>query len=511
MELVTPEQMRQMDARAISEGGIPGVVLMENAGRAVTDEILARFGAVRGKNVHIYCGTGNNGGDGFVITRLLHLAGAHVGYSIFGDLARLSSDSKTHYEILLRTGLYPSEPIIGQDFSVDCVLGTGLTGAPRQEQLKAIQLMNATGKPVVAVDIPSGVNGWTGETEGEAVRAWFTVTFAYPKVGLYLPPGADFTGDVVVRNIGFNWKSLLPAISTRLQKTEDIAPLFPRRISEGHKGMYGHVLIVGGSCGMSGAVVMAAEAALRAGAGLVTVAAPACAQPIIAGRLAEVMTIALEDDGEAVVESAWDQLAHAVKSCDVVCLGPGITCNHGAQAFVLRALEELDRPLILDADGLNALADNPHVKPSGKYPWILTPHPGECARLLGVSTSDIQHSRLSSVRRCSAKYHAVTVLKGARTLICDGAGDNLLEDNMPVTFNTTGNPGMATGGAGDTLTGIIGALLARKIPPYPAACAGVYLHGRAGDLAAERVGETGLIAGDIAHAVPYAIRELEGF
>lgn len=506
VKVVTAQTIRELDRRAMTEGGVPGVVLMENAGRAVFEVSAARFGPVRNRAFWVACGTGNNGGDGFVAARYLALAGADVKLTLTGEPDRISGDARIHFDLLRGTGIQPSSTFpLGSTVKIDALLGTGITGAPREEIAAAIDALNRADGPTISVDIPSGVNADTGTAPGAAVRADVTVTFAYPKLGLFLGAGADLSGDVLVDPIGFRWESLDPQTPYELLRAAEMRALLPPRPRDAHKGTFGHVLIVGGSVGMSGAPIMTSRAAARAGCGLVTAAIPRSIQPIVAAGMDELMTIPLPDrDGELVPEAAGEVVNFA-RSCDAVCLGPGMRNTADTQEFLARVLAELEAPLILDADGLNALDTSPAMLDRRAAPMILTPHPGECGRLIDRTVPQIEEDRIAAVRDAARKYRSVVVLKGARSLICDGRGNA----EAPIGINTSGNAGMATGGSGDTLTGILASLVAQGVEPWDAARLGVFIHGRAGDLAAEDEGTRGLIAGDIADRLPAAWISLE--
>lgn len=506
MKVVTAELMRTLDARATAEGGIPGVVLMENAGAAVFTALTSRFGAPTGRRYHVVSGTGGNGGDGFVIARRLALAGASVTVELVGDAARITGDALVMWNLLGAVGVNVGGRPHDSAIRIDALVGAGLKGALRREQAAAIRRINAADMPVVSVDMPSGVAADSGQVASCAVEADLTVTFGYAKPGLLLQPGAGYAGEVVVDPIGFNWSSLASPSPFDWIRPAEVAELIGLRHIDAHKGDFGHVLIVGGSTGMSGAPTMTARAALRSGAGLVTVAAPASAQMMIAQRIDEAMTIALpERDGALAAEGADRVLAAALRS-DAVCIGPGATAGSGVFEVVVRAVREIVRPMVVDADGLNALSRSPEAVDGRAEALVLTPHAGECARLLGCDTATILKDRVASVQRCATRFRAVVALKGASTLVCDGRGR---EPSLPVSINTTGNPGMATGGSGDVLTGVVGALLARGLDAFDACRAGVFIHGRAGDMAAEQTGHAGLIAGEIVVALPAAFRQLE--
>jgi hydroxyethylthiazole kinase-like uncharacterized protein yjeF len=496
--------IRELDRRAIHEAGFPGAVLMEKAGRAVVDNVTGRFGPVGDRRFWVACGTGNNGGDGFVVARLLKLAGADVHVTVVGDPERIKGDARIHFEAMLGIGVAASADTPRSiDVKIDALLGTGIQGAPREEIASLIDALNASPGATIAVDIPSGVDSDTGRTPGAAVRADLTVTFGYPKLGLFLAPGADLAGDLVVSSIGFPWDLLECATPYRWIRARDLRSLLPARPREAHKGLFGHLLVIGGSRGMSGAPTLAARAALRSGVGLVTVAAPASAQQIIASKIDEAMTVALPETEGALARTAVEKALELAGRMDAVCLGPGMTRQPEAAAAIRELLCRIGKPVVLDADGLNALADQPDSLAGRSAPTILTPHTGECARLLQTETYAIQADRIGSVRNAAKRYGSIVVLKGARTLVCDGRSPDL-----PVSINTTGNPGMATGGSGDTLTGIIGAFAARGMDPFDAACLGVYLHGSAGDIAAAAIGPEGFTAGDVGESIPAAIERL---
>lgn len=550
MKVVTAQQIRELDRKAMEEGGIPGVVLMENAGRAVVDSLQRDYGPLIGKRIAVFCGGGNNGGDGFVILRLLALAGVVTTLFCAEETlqsGRLKPDAAVFLEVARRFGICSRAeiPDAGQlqanshswshrfDIAIDALLGTGVKDAPRGWIADAVRAINALKCPVVSVDIPSGIDADTGTAAGEAVRASTTVTFAYPKLGLFLYPGYEHAGRLHISDIGFDWRTLeleagVEALgcgpgpltagltaSPSLREPIGWENLLHKRRPESNKGDYGHVGILAGSRGMVGAPALVARAAQRTGAGLVTVLTAASAQPIIAGKLDEQMTLPLAECDGSISESAWEAIAAFAGKAAAFCIGPGLTTNSETVRLVHRILREIDVPIILDADGLNALALEPTVaqdrSKSLGSPLIITPHPGEAARLLGTSVAQIQSDRVGSVRELARRYAAVAVLKGRYTLIAD-------PDGM-VCINTTGNPGMATGGMGDALTGIIGALMAQETAlsgkhadchtaPLFTAALGVHLHGIAGDMAAATRGEAGLTAGDVIDHLPAAFSRL---
>jgi ADP-dependent NAD(P)H-hydrate dehydratase / NAD(P)H-hydrate epimerase len=506
VKIVTADMIRELDRRAMSEGGMPGVVLMENAGRAVVAVLNDRYGPLSARSFHIACGIGNNGGDGFVVARHLLLAGAKVTVAVIGDRVRIHGDARVHFDLLTAMGVRLSDRVeAGDSIKIDALLGTGISGAPRQEVADAIESLNRAPAATISVDVPSGVDADTGATMGVAVRADATVTFAYPKLGLFLSPAADLAGEIVVDPIGFDWDSLGPSTVYSWLRAAEMRALLPPRPRAGHKGTFGHVLIVGGSSGMSGAPIMTARAAARAGSGLVTAAVPCSIQPQVAAGMCELMTVPLPESSGTITEESALSVLDFAECCDAVCLGPGMRNTSSTRAFVARLSATLTRPIVFDADALNGLAEDPSILSSRTAPALLTPHPGECARLLGISTADVEADRISAARETACRYRSVVVLKGARTVICDGRGNA----EPPIGINTTGNAGMATGGSGDTLTGILGSLIGQGVELWNAARLGVFIHARAGDLAAAHRGERGLVATDITEMVPFALRELE--
>jgi len=516
--VLTAAEMRDADRRTIEEVGLPGSVLMENAGAAVAREIRTRFPGAR--RPVVLCGKGNNGGDGFVVAR--HLADLEPAVFLLGARADVHGDARIHLGAYERSGGTVREvgneaawaaarPVaLGADLLVDALLGTGLNQEPSGLVGQAIRDLaerpDPMQSPLVAVDIPSGLSSDNGETPWTALAAALTVTFAAPKYGHVLPPACDRVGELVVADIGIP-RSLVEGARLWLLEAADAARAFPPRARGAHKGTFGHVLVVAGSVGKTGAAVLAATAALRTGAGLVTVATPAPALPMVAGARAEAMTEPLSVDGGGVLDAAAATRALALaKERDAVVLGPGLGQEAGTRAFVRELVRRCAAPLLVDADGLNALA--PSAKDKGatdalrrSSPIVVTPHPGEMARLVSSSVAEVQRRRLETARAFAMETGAVVLLKGHRTIVAHADGR--------AAVNPTGNPGMATGGTGDALSGIIGALLARGCDAWTAATAGAYLHGLAGDQAAARLGQESLMAGDVVSHLPRAFRVLE--
>jgi NAD(P)H-hydrate epimerase len=517
-----------MDARAMSEFSVPGVVLMENAGRAAFEETGRLAGGLGGKRVAVLCGGGNNGGDGFVVARYCRLAGAVATIFCTASADAMKADPRAHFDVARKLGI-PCEPVTAGgpepidlssfDILVDALLGTGVEAAPRAPIDGLIRAMNASGRPIVAVDLPSGVNADTGGVPGEAVRATSTVTFAYPKLGLLTFPGAAYTGRLIVDSIGFDWEALGVETGCRIVAKEELRVRLPKRADDSNKGDYGHVAVVAGSRGMVGAPALTARAAQRAGAGLVTVLTAESAQPLVASKLDEQMTRSLPEADGAISEAAFEAVAEFASRATVLCVGPGMTTSPETVRLVQRIVAELDTPIVLDADGLNALSLDMQAaqrrRERGAHPLVLTPHPGEAARLLGRSIPDIQADRAGAARDLAKSANAVVILKGRHTLVAEPGGS--------IQINTTGNPGMASGGMGDALTGILGSFLAQALASarhspdhaedertiFDIAALSVLIHGAAGDLAAAESGQVGMTAGDLIGRLPAAIRLME--
>lgn len=510
----TAAEMRDLDRRAIGELGIPGATLMENAGRGAARaliELLPALGAPRrGARVAIVCGKGGNGGDGFVVARWLRRRGLQPVVLLASPPADVTGDARDKLTALRRAGV---RPIVIEDAAraaalmsdshvvVDALLGTGAHGAPSGLTATLIEHINASGRPVVALDIPSGLPADGGAPAGPAVRAAATFTFAGLKYGLVQPPGLDHAGRVTVVPIGIPDAEVARGIRAWVPERADVAALFPPRPREAHKGTYGHLLIVGGSLGKTGAAALASRAAMRAGAGLVTTATAASQQPVVAGLVVEGMTEALAETAAGTVAlAARERVLELAAARDAVALGPGLGLAPDTQELARGLARELARPLVLDADALTAIAGRLDRLRDAPAPRCLTPHPAEMARLMGTSVADVQRDRVAAARAVATGCGVHVALKGATTVVATADGG--------VFLNPTGNPGMASGGTGDVLTGMVGALLAREMVPADALVAAVYLHGLAGDLAAARLGEESLIASDLIDALPDAFAAL---
>jgi NAD(P)H-hydrate epimerase len=506
--------MRRLDARAITELNIPGATLMENAGRGAAEALLRalpeRGLRARGLRVAIVCGKGGNGGDGFVVARRLKRAGARPTVHLAFPPKEITGDAALKYREMQRAGIGGS--LVGDargfvralgesDVVVDALLGTGSRGAPGPPVAALIEAINASGCPVVALDIPSGLPADGEPPPGTVVRAWLTATFAGLKLGLVVGPGVELAGRVEVVDIGVPAGELTREVTTFLLERSDVAPLFPRRPREGHKGTYGHLLVLAGSVGKTGAAALCARAAMRAGAGLVTVATSASAQPVVASLLVEAMSAPLpETEAKTVAVKAHDAITELVATRDAVALGPGLGLDPETQRLARALIHEVPRPMVVDADGLTALAGHLGELRGAAGARYLTPHPGEMARLLGFAVADLQRDRVGRTRAFALEHGVHVCLKGSRSVVASPDGR--------VLINPTGNPGMASGGTGDVLTGIVGGLLARGLPAERVLGAAVYLHGLAGDVAAERVGEEALVAGDVIEALGEAFRRL---
>ncbi len=510
MKVLAAEQMQAVDRRAIDEIGIPGVVLMENAGRAVAEEIVSRYSSQGLQRAVVLAGKGNNGGDGYVIARHLLDHDWDVLTLVFAESGTVTGDAATHLKTLVNCDGQVVYISTEEDFDavvedigdftvvVDALFGTGLAKPLQGLLLDAVGWINCQLCPVVAVDIPSGVNGSNGQIMGDAVNADLTVTFAFPKIGQVTFPGARHAGELVVADIGIPKQVMYEAVADCLLVDADQArQLLPLRSRDGHKGTFGHLLVLAGSTGKCGAAVMAAESGLRAGAGLVTLACPESVQPVIAAKVTEVMTVPLVALRGEVSMQALQDIQSLAEGKRAMALGPGLGLGEDVGSLVRRVVQDVALPMVIDADALNALIDHLHVLDRQDGPeLVLTPHPGEMSRLTGLPIAEIQTSRFRVAREFAVQHHVVLVLKGARTLIASPDGT--------VHINTTGHAGMASGGMGDVLTGLIGGLLAQGLSAKDAATLGVFLHGKAADRLFDTFGDAGLLASDVMYELPAA-------
>lgn len=521
MKILTAAQMQSVDRATTEIYGVPSQTLMENAGRSVVAFLRQRFSPIEAQEIVILCGKGNNGGDGMVVARMLRELGVQPRVLLLGDPQGLRGDAELNYRRLAEAGLPLAIPdhasweeikakLGNPSLVIDAILGTGLSkplGGFLLEVVKDIAGVCPRAK-VVAIDLPTGIAADSGELIGECVRADASVTFTAPKLAHVFPPACEQVGEWVVRPIGTPPEALLdnPDFFLNALEPHDLEWLVKPRRLESHKGNFGHVLVIGGSVGKTGAAAMAAKAALRAGAGLVTVATPRSALPVVASLSMEIMTEPLPETGSgtislrAIKDGLLDTL---VKGKSVLAVGPGMGREPETMELAREAVNRYDLPVVLDADGLNAFDGCVKVLLTADRVRVLTPHPGEMGRLAGEKTSEIVARRLDIARRFAQEFGVQLVLKGFRTLTAAPDGQ--------VWVNLTGNPGMATGGSGDVLTGIVAALLAQypDRSPTEVTAAAVYLHGLAGDVAARELGEAAMIAGDILDSLPGSYRALQ--
>jgi len=506
MRVLTAEAMQKVDRRAIDELGVPSLVLMENAALGVVDALAERFPEAR--SAALFCGPGNNGGDGLAVARHLAVRGYEIALFLVTGGREPRGDAGVQLTICRRMGLAIvelSEPrdlpaalaaARETDLLVDALFGTGLGRPLEGLYAELVTGLDRLSLPRLAVDLPSGLSGSSRHLPGPHLRADLTVTFAAPKIAHIFPPAAEAVGEVVVADLGIPPRLVEEAEGDlALLEPDDLALHLGRRHPDTHKGTYGHVLLAAGGPGRAGAAILAARAAVRTGAGLVTVAVPAPIRETVDGGSLESMTLGLpaDRDGELAATAAEPLLA-ALAGKSALGLGPGLGTREGAVAVIRRLARQCPLPLVLDADGLNAFAGRLGELAERTAPTVLTPHPGEMGRLLGIPTAEVQADRPEAARRAARQAGATVVLKGHLSLIAVPDG--------PVWINPTGNPGMATGGSGDVLTGMIAALAARGLGAEVAATVGVYLHGLAGDRAARRRGETALAATDLLEALP---------
>ncbi len=508
MLLTDAKTMQELDRRTIEDLGIPGIVLMENAGRGCAEVLLGGFSSELDRGCLVVAGPGNNGGDGFVMARHLVQKGVDVQVICLCPMEKFRGDARVNLDICLgmeiplrespdEKGLQEMQRLFDSSgVIVDAIFGTGLSREVAGHFASAVSMINSSSAPVLAVDIASGLSSDTGNVLGCAVRADCTVTMAMAKIGHVNWPGRLYTGSLHVVDIGIP-ASYISGVETGAEyfQDEEFSSCFKTRPEDGHKGTFGHLLILGGARGKTGAACLAAEAALRSGAGLVTVASPRSSQFIIAGKLTEAMTEGLQET--PVGEPSY----HAVEALEglyerkkAVCIGPGLGLSREATIFCQEVVARCPLPLVIDADGLTAVSDALDVLEKADAPRVLTPHPGEMARLLDCSVREVQGDRIGAARKLAQKTGAIVVLKGCATVVCQPSGQ--------ISINSTGNSGMGSGGMGDCLTGIIGALLAQGYSPWDAARIGVYAHGKAADLLARTTGPFGYIASEVADWLP---------
>jgi hydroxyethylthiazole kinase-like uncharacterized protein yjeF len=513
MIIVTAEQMRQLDRLTIEKYGVPSLDLMERAGHGIARAIVGRFGRVAKKGTLVVAGKGNNGGDGFVVARLLKKRGVPCEVALLARPDELSPDAAHNYQAFRKAngtvveaaedGLDQlTKRLQGKGLLVDAILGTGMKNEVRGLYADAIRLMNASEVPIVAVDIPSGLDTDAGRPLGLSIQAEMTVALGYAKIGEVIYPGVNYVGELAIADIGIDPRAIAEtSLNTELLDHEAVGWLVRAREPDTHKGTYGHVLVLAGSRGKTGAAILACRAAMRAGAGLVTLAAPRSLNNIFASSLVEVMTEPMQEGVGEELESLTDEDWRALlKRKDALLFGPGIGVTEATRSRLRWLLRNLDLPWVIDADGLNNLALELERLRNAKAPPVLTPHPGEMARLLGKETADVNQNRIGIARAFATNHRCHIVLKGARTVVATADGN--------VFINPTGNPGMASGGMGDVLAGILAALLGQGYSAVDAMKLGVFVHGYVGDQAAAKNGEIGLIATDIIDGLPSGLRAL---
>lgn len=519
MKLVNAAQMRQIDSETISNQNISGVQLMEAAGAGVAEHILdGILEKPSSASVAIFCGKGNNGGDGFVIARYLFEAEVDVELFYLGPADTLSPEAKANFDRCKKLKLSMIEITSADglpdklegDLVVDAIFGTGFEGAPRGLSAELIEYINLAECDIVSVDLPSGLNADTGQVAGVVVVADFTFPLALPKLGLYLSPGRELSGTVITVPIGIP-NSVVDKfdITTELITPELVAINLPLRKPDGHKGDFGKLLVIAGSTGMTGAAAMTGQSAYRTGCGIVKIGAPKTVQPILASMLIETMCLPLPDVARRGVLAlrALGEIRLMAADADALVVGPGLGLHHETGELVRRLVGENDKPILIDADGLTHIAKDLDCLRKSNADIVLSPHPGEFARLLKSTGTDEQvaddiPARAEQARKFAFEYDVVLVLKGSPTVVASPDGT--------VWYNQTGNSGMATGGSGDVLSGMIGSFLAQGLSALEASLCSVFLHGLSGDMAIETVGERSLIASDLIRTLPEAIQFIEG-
>ncbi len=505
MKVATVEEMRALDSRAMREFSIPEEILMENAGMAVTSVIGKEMG-IKGRSFVVVCGPGNNGGDGLVVARKLHSLGGDVRVFLMSDPGRYKGSSRVNYDIIrsfpldvvalesagaLKSALYSCDAV------VDAMLGTGLGRDVTGLYADVIELINASGKTVFSVDIPSGISGDTGAVMGVAVRASFTVTFGLPKLGNILYPGFEHCGKLYVSHISFP-EALTKDSSIKVELNLPVS--LPERGRDTHKGSFGRALFVSGSMNYFGAPYLSSMSFLKAGGGLSYLAAPSSVCPFIASMGCEVVFLPQKEKDGAISLEALDDILEFSRGVDIVVVGPGMSLSDDAKRLVREIVRRCEKPVVIDGDGITAVSEDLSVLEGRTHGTVLTPHPGEMSRITGKSVDEIKKDRVGVLREACEKLQSIVVLKGAHSLI--GLPDGRVYVNM------TGNPGMATAGSGDTLTGAIAAMFGLGLSLPDAVRMGVLVHGLSGDIAASEIGEDGVTAGDILEFMPYALRTL---
>ncbi len=514
MKIVTAEIMRRLDRRAIEDFGIAGLILMENAARAIFNALGRYFPDLPKRRVALFAGRGNNGGDALALARYLHNKKILYAVYLLAEKSELRDEAAINLEIITKMGgkLYSltnadelanlKPEIAHHDLFIDGIFGTGLKGPIKGLAYDVIDFINSLQRPVVAIDLPSGIDADSGQIWGICLRAALTVTLGLPKRGLCVYPGAQYCGHLIVADIAIPEEAIQQeTIKDYLMEGADFARLLPSRQPNTHKGDFGHLFVLAGSPGKTGAATMVCEAAVRVGAGLVTLGIPESLNPILEVKLTEAMTEPLPETKEKTLSlSALNRIRELMFRKTALSIGPGLSLNPQTTRLVQKVLRENNLPVVIDADGLTALTGKTEILKRSRAPIILTPHPGEMARLLGVSIQEIQQNRMEVARKFAEDNKVILVLKGARSLVASPEGE--------VFVNPTGNPGMASGGMGDVLTGMIGGFLAQGMPALEATKLGVFLHGLVGDFVAHKKGERGLAATDLIVETPRVLNAL---
>lgn len=515
MKVVTREQMQDIDKTTPLKYGLPSIILMENAGiqvvSAIKEYLRDRISKIK---IAVLCGSGNNGGDGFVVARHLITYGVDVSIYLFADEKKIKGDALTNLNIAKQFGI----PIynIGSEAKlnsiipelknvgliVDALLGTGISGEVKGLFAQVIDTVNTLNVPVIAVDIPSGLDADTGVPLGRAIHADITVTFGLPKIGLLIPPGIEYTGRLKIVDISFPLELIhQDTIKTNLITKKEVVTYIPYHPVDAHKGSCGKVFFLAGSIGMTGAAFLCSYAGLYVGAGMVFLGIPAVLNNIMEQKLTEVITLPLPDTAGHLNIEGYERIIEYISSVDAVGIGPGVGRNTETLELIKKVVLKLDVPMVIDADAIFALSTQPELLKEITVPVVITPHPGEMANFLGCSIEDVCRDRIGIARKVAAKYNIIVVLKGARSIIAT--------PNEEVWINPTGNQGMATAGCGDVLTGMIAGFIAQGISPVYATKLSVFLHGLAGDIKAEDKGMLSLIATDILNGIPEAIKSLK--
>jgi NAD(P)H-hydrate epimerase len=516
MLVLSAKEMARLDEQTIHEVGIPGIVLMENAAQGAAAFFLRVVPDLVDRRIAVVAGSGNNAGDGFALARIYHSKGARVNVVCLRSPLKLSGDALTNFEILEKIGIPITvwkeaqdfdaqwEPISKSGAIIDAILGTGLKSEVKGLYREIIERINRLDVPVLAVDVPSGLDATTGLPLGAAIKATATATFGFLKIGHLIEQGSELVGQVEVIDIGIPPGLVRSAGIQRYWLTGKLLSSWiePRHPTT-HKGQAGHVCVLSGSPGKTGAAALVCLGAARAGAGLVTLFIAESLNPILEVKLTEAMTFPIAETAEKTAASAaLDQILHFLQGKQALVMGPGISTNEDTATLVKELLVKAPCPVLLDADAITAVSEDPAILRKVEIPLVLTPHPGEMARICHCAVSDVQRNRLESASRFSRDYGVVLVLKGYRTIIAAPDGK--------LAINSTGNPAMASGGTGDTLTGIIAGLLAQGFDPFHAACMGVYVHGAACDRIFGGVSSRGLLATDMLDQVPAVLGFLEG-